>query len=123
MARMMFEKQTEVYRTVVRVTYLEDSPMTREYDWASSSYIEKPRWRAGQSFTDVFGPYSSKSVNQNYSYHNGWQYTYNEETKKQDYVKVADVVVEKQVLKPVLALNQNGSLELALDWVTYDRRG
>jgi hypothetical protein len=82
--------------------------------------VEEPRWLAGQSRTEVFGPYSLKSINQNYSYVDGWRYRYNEETKKQDYVKYADVMVEKQVLRPVLALNEHGALELALDWGRYN---
>lgn len=120
MARIMSEKQTEVYRTVVRVTYLEDGPVDNHYDYESRSYEKKPQWYAGQTKAEVFGPHSEKSVNRDYSYEDGCRYKYNEETKKHDYVKVADVTVEKQVLKPVLALNEHGALELALDWVRYN---
>lgn len=119
MARTMTETSTGVYRTVVRTEFLDDGPVDNYWNYETHDYEKRPRWVAGHVRTEVFGPYSEKSVNRNYSYENGWRYKYNEETKKRDYVKYANITVEKQTLAPVFALQSNGSLTMELDWVKY----
>lgn len=125
MARTMPEKNTGVYRTVVKTTYLEDS---KETGW----YTKEPINKAGDSITQVFGPYGTKAANGNYSYipHTKRVQTgvydkghWKEGQPMYDYVPVTSVTWECQELRPVLALNSSGSLELALDWVTYEKRG
>ncbi len=100
MARTMDEKNTDTFRTVVRTTYLE----------SAAAHL------AGKVCTETFGPYVSASNSRNYSFRPTVGHVDGE------YEIVARQEVWHQQLKPVLALNPSGSLELALDWVTYDHR-
>lgn len=143
MARIMGEKSTGIYRTVVRTTYLEDSQeLTWGYDGDSHPYkrIEKPVHVKGDVVVEVFGPYANKPQNQNYSViphyrtvDNGpnykrenygymtddqWARSWYSKSRSIDYIPVTRVETEKQELRPVLALLPSGALVQDLDWVS-----
>jgi len=131
MARTMSEKNVGTFRTVVTTTWNEEYKEPGYY-----GYVHE----AGETRTEIFGPYADKSHNQNYSYlslgyhgpavprerqpwHSDYEWnTYFKDKTIRPYIIVATQEIQKQELKPVLALNANGSLELALDWVTYANR-
>jgi len=142
MARTMLELSTKVYRTVVRSEFLEDSDQKHSMYDKDFNWVKVPDRRKGDVVTEVFGPYPNKAQNQNYSMIQAfrivdtgeklykrsdhpnisdqwWYGSHYETATRQDYIKIADVKVEHQELKPVFALNANGTLSLELDWVTY----
>lgn len=131
MARYMVLGSTGVYRTVVTTTFVKDY----KKPYGHTTY------HPGDVVTEIFGPHVSNANNRNYStfpgfysvddgFHTAESLRYSQEKfdlyyknrqppRKWKRIPVSTQKVEHQILKPVLALNASGSLELALDWVAY----
>lgn len=132
MARSMSEKNTGIYRTVVKTTWVKDSKETYR-SWNDGSYGEiVPHYKVGDTVTEVFGPYVSNAQNQNYSIIDTVKYEDLGEKYPDDYgyapyrgqpkstrVVYAYQKTQSQRMEPVLALQPSGSLKLELDWVDY----
>jgi hypothetical protein len=120
MARNMPEGNVGIYRTVVKTTFLEDSQeKTSEWNRDTGKYEAVSAHKAGEVVTEIFGPYVSKSQNQNYSQYVGYRKVQEEGKPWPDWIKVAEHEAHHQKLTPVLALQPSGALTLDLDWVDY----
>lgn len=133
MARTMEEKNTGIYRTVVRTEFLKDSKETyAKWDYNLHEYVVTPEHAKGDVITEIFGPYVTNAQNQNYSIIRTGGVEETEEVYPDDfyweerrgkpivtYVRYANVTTEHQKLAPVFALQPNGSLTMELDWVKY----
>lgn len=127
MARNMEETRTDIYRTVVKTTYLEDVPSKTERGQTD------PGGKAGRTYVQIYGPHAESWFSRDYSGRRTYKWVddgvYPDKDQygrphwragqvKQKTVDTATKVVQHQKLTSVLSINPNGSLTLGLDWIT-----